>query len=384
MKILRTTSTFYPHVTGPAYQAYKISQGMERRGHSSPIVTTDVVPANEEPGYPPDMDENEDFPFDVIRRKPVSDSFYRSPPGAIYDYFNESPDVIHCHGYHNPIKDIFYLGNLLDSKPLVIHGHGSFSKEQDPTTQRDFQFRVYDKIWFRTVKRADAIVVSSEQERRDAISFGIDTKKIWTIPVGKEQSVYQSVPADKPNDTIRLLFVGRLAPRRNLELLINAVSELPGFDAELRIVGGEGTLSNASRDNYIERLKSRVDELEITDDVTFTGPKYGDALIREYRNAHMFVNPTHYENFGQANLEAAFAGLPLIATPTGVAIDLITEGETGYFFEDKSKLAKILSSVVKKPDRIEPMGEKIKSLAEEKYTWDRIFTDYLELYESLL
>lgn len=382
MKILRSTATFYPHVTGPAYQAYKISEGLEDRGHSSPIVTTSSVP--EDPGYPPDMDKNNSFPFRIIRRKPLfSFDQYRFPPQAIYDYFSESPDIIHCHGYQNAIKDVFYLGNLLNSKPFVIHGHGSFSKENDPTIERSLQFKLYDLLWSRTVTRADAIVVSSEQERKDAIEFGVPESKIWTIPVGKEPSVYTAVPRDPPENRLRVLFVGRLAPRRNVEMLINAVAQLED-GVELRIVGGEGSLSDSSREAYTDELQRRVDEHGISDRVVFTGPKYGDDLIKEYRSAHLFANPTHYENFGQANLEAAFAGLPLIATPTGVALDLISEGETGHLIEETDDLVELLSGFIDDIGELEGMGNNIARLAESEYTWDRIIDQYCQMYEQIL
>lgn len=384
MKILRTTATFYPHVTGPAYQAYKISEGLQERGHESPIVTTDVVPEGEEPGYPPEMEENDEFSFKVIRRKPLfSIDQYRLPPQAIYDVFSESPDIIHCHGYHNAIKDMFYLGNIVRSKPFVIHGHDSFSKDSDPTIERSWKFDLYDRLLYRTIEHADAIVVSSEQERKEANSFGIDDGKISVIPAGKDPEVFNSIPRDTPDDVLQILFVGRLAPRRNVELLIRAVAELDRKDVELRIVGGEGTLTTSANRNYTTKLKERVADLGIEDQVVFTGPKYGDGLIREYRSAHLFVNPTHYENFGQANLEAAFAGLPLIATPTGIALDLVDEAETGYLFDDQLMLVDLLANFSADDDDLSRMGKNISEKAEREYTWDSILDQYCKMYDQI-
>ena len=384
MKVLRSTATFYPHVTGPAYQAFKISEGLEQRGYSSPLVTTDVVPAEEEPGYPPEMDKGDGFPFRIIRRAPlVSIDQYRIPPRALFDYLTENPDIVHSHGYQNAIKDVFYVGNRIDSTPFVIHGHGSFSKKNDPTIERSLQFDLYNKLWFRTVEHADAIVASSEQEREDAVAFGIAPDKIWKIPVGKVPSVYESIPRHVSDEYLRLLFVGRLAPRRNVELLIDAVAALDRQDICLRIVGGEGTLSNSSRGGYIDELKQRVTTHDLDQRVTFTGPKYGDDLVREYRTSHLFVNPTHYENFGQANLEAAFAGLPLVATPTGVARDLITDSETGFIFEDRSQLVDKLLEIADDHERIQQMGQNISALAGREYTWDTIIDQYCSLYDQI-
>lgn len=382
--MLRSTPTFYPHVTGPAYQAYKISKGLEKRGHESPIVTTKFVPENEEPGHPPDMSKNEDFPFRIKRRQHIfSIDQYRFPPQALFDYFNESPDIVHCHSYHNPIKDVFSVGNLLDSVSFVIHGHGSFSKKRDPTIERSIQFKLYDKIWFRTIKQADAVVVSSEQERCDAVEFGVPENKLHVIPVGKDPEVYRSVSPNKPENQICLLFVGRLAPRRNLELLIEAIAELDRDDIILRIVGSESTLSQSSRGNYVTELKQLANDKDVSDVVQFTGPKYGEDLIQEYRNAHYFVNPSHYENFGQAVLEAAFAGLPVLSTPTGVALKLIEEGENGYYFDDVDEFTEKINILLSSNSRAE-MSSAISRKAMLEYSWDSIIDKYASLYEAII
>lgn len=111
MKVLRTTPTFYPHVIGPAYQAYKISEGLENQGHASPIIIANTVPENEEPGYPPEMEKGDEFPFRIIRRKPLSSiDQYRLPPQVIYDYLLEPFDIIHSHGYQNDIKRYVLFG----------------------------------------------------------------------------------------------------------------------------------------------------------------------------------------------------------------------------------------------------------------------------------
>jgi glycosyltransferase involved in cell wall biosynthesis len=306
-------------------------------------------------------------------------------PQVIFDYFHQSPDVVHCHGYRNALKDIFYLGNLVDSKPLVIHGHGTFlGGEHDPTTERSYQYELYDRVWSRTLDRADAVVVSSKQEFNEGIEFGINKNKLWTIPVGKEPDTFTSIPRNPPDDYFRILFVGRLAPRRNLEMLISSVAELKSYDIELRIVGGEGAVSNSSRSNYVDELKQLVAEENLEDMVTLTGPKYGRELISEYRSADVFANPTHYENFGQANLEAAFSGLPLLSTPTGVALDLIDEDETGYFFETTAGLSDILSSIISDKEQVNSMSENILLKARSGYSWEPIIDQYLELYEHVM
>lgn len=388
MRVLRTTGTFYPHVTGPTYQAYRISKGLTERGHASPIVTSDYTPASEMRGHPPDVDSVADIEIDV-RRYPTAFQFhqYRLAPTAAKEYFSSDFDIVHCHGYHSAMKDVFFICSRFRSKPFVVHAHGSFGKEKDPTISQDLHFKLYDLFGKLTVKYADAIVVSSSQEREEAIEFGIDPAKVHVIPVGKDPKVYTRIPREPPTETFRALFVGRLAPRRNVELLLESIGrvvEEGGRDIELRIVGGEDTLSAVSGGKYTETLTHKAQELGISDHVQFVGPAYGDDLVREFREAHVFMNASHYENFGQAILEAAFAGLPIISTPTGVASDIVVPGETGYLADDVESMTTALRRLSSDTEFADRLGQSAQQRAIEDFSWPELIDKYVELYESLL
>jgi len=384
MKILRTTATFYPHVTGPAYQAYRVSEGMENRGHESPIITTEVLPEGVNPGHPPGIEQGSDFAFDVIRRKPwISIDQYRLSPTVFQDGLLMNYDIIHGHGYHNALKDMLYSSNLIRRKPFVLHGHDSFSKSQDPTLSRSFQYRVYDKIWGRTASGADAIVASTEQERQEMIDFGIEGSKIAVIPVGKSPAVYS--PGNKrKDDKLSILFVGRLAPRRNVEMLVESVADTRTSALEVRIVGGEDTLTGSEDCNYLRKLERLSSKLDLNDKISFVGSKYGDELIDEYRRADVFVNPSHYENFGQTTLEAAFCGLPIVATSTGVAPDIIRSGGCGAVVASEEEMTAELNEYIENPNQAERDGQKAREHAVENYRWDAILDQYESLYTDLV
>jgi glycosyltransferase involved in cell wall biosynthesis len=384
MRILRATATFYPHVTGPAYQAYRISKGMMKRGHESPIVTSDALPPEEEPGYPPDMEPEAEFPFDIQRRRVLfSVDQYRFPPGVAVDSVRRQYDIVHAHSYRSAVKDILFLtAKLGKKKPFIIHAHGSIGNN-DPTVERTIQYKLYDRILGYTLLYADAVVVSSQQEHHEAREFGVPDEKIHVVPVGKDPDIYTQVPRSPPDDRFRMLFVGRLAPRRNVELLLRALTQLRNRPVEVRIVGGEGVVSKASRSGYFDELRGLCEELEINDKVTFTGVKYGDELVKEYRRAHAFVNPTHYENFGQATLEAAFAGLPIVATPTGVAPELVTEGETGFLVTSEDDLVASICRLIDEPELVESMSEQVQRVARRDYRWQAINDKYEQIYEEI-
>ena len=185
------------------------------------------------------------------------------------------------------------------------------------------------------------------------------------------------------NDTLQLLFVGRIARVRRIELLIQAVEKLttPFY---LTIVGGEEKTSSVTRSGYLKELKDLVQKLNLNSKINFTGRKTQEELKEYYRMADIFVYPSKYENFGQPLLEAGAHGLPIVATPVGVARDIIIDGETGYLTSNDPKAMSDHIHLLQDNNLRQQMGTQIKKLIREKFDWKNIMRQYIELYRSLL
>ncbi|MDE1045692.1 MAG: glycosyltransferase, partial [Nitrospinaceae bacterium] len=119
------------------------------------------------------------------------------------------------------------------------------------------------------------------------------------------------------NDILQLLFVGRIARVRRIELLIQAAEKLT-FPFHLTIAGGEEKTSSVTRSGYMKELKDLAQKLNLNNKISFAGRKTQEELKEYYRMADIFVYPSKYENFGQPLLEAGAHGLPIVATPVGV------------------------------------------------------------------
>jgi UDP-glucose:(heptosyl)LPS alpha-1,3-glucosyltransferase len=185
------------------------------------------------------------------------------------------------------------------------------------------------------------------------------------------------------NDIMKLLFVGRVARVRRIELLIQAAEKLT-FPFHLTIVGGEEKTSSVTRSGYIKELKDLVQKLNLNNKISFVGRKTQEELKEYYRMADIFVYPSKYENFGQPLLEAGAHGLPIVATPVGVARDIIIDGETGYLTSDDPKAMSDHIHLLQDNNLRQQMGTQIKKLIREKFDWVNIMSQYIGLYRSLL
>lgn len=219
--------------------------------------------------------------------------------------------------------------------------------------------------------------MSSKFEYEDALEFGISKEKLHIIPMGIRIDDTEKTP----NDTLQLLFVGRIARVRRIELLLQAVEKLT-LPFHLTIAGGEEKTSSVTRSGYLKELKDLTERLNLNSKVTFTGRKTQEDLESYYKMADIFLYPSKYENFGQPLIEAGAHGLPIVTTPVGVARDIVIDGETGYLTSDDPKAISEGIYLLRDSNLRRQMGSQIKNLIREKFNWENIMNQYLALYNS--
>ncbi len=102
MNIVRTIESFFPHVSGPANQAFEISSRLEARGIASPVVTTT---GDVDPHRP----RRETFGRVSVTRLPIRGSVmrYRLTPGL--GAHLRRADLIHSHNYRNYQTDFSFF-----------------------------------------------------------------------------------------------------------------------------------------------------------------------------------------------------------------------------------------------------------------------------------
>jgi glycosyltransferase involved in cell wall biosynthesis len=242
-------------------------------------------------------------------------------------------------------------------------------------------YHFYDAVTLKTAaKRAQAIIVSSKFEYEDALEFGIEKKRTHIIPMGIDVEEFEKKPS--VSEELKILFVGRIARVRRIELLLQAVSRL-NFPFHLTLVGGEEKTSSVTRMGYLNELQQLTKQLNLENKVTFVGKKPSQELKIFYQSADIFVYPSLYENFAQPLLEAAAYGLPLISTSVGIARDIIIEGETGYQISGKpDEIKERIESLKDSKLRLQ-MGKQIQNEVKNRFDWSSIMDQYMNLYGSL-
>lgn len=138
-------------------------------------------------------------------------------------------------------------------------------------------------------------------------SFRIETPKRIVAGQGVDTAVF--TPAvDVHDGPPVLLVVGRISPIKNLELAINALSEVRsrGLDVRLRIVGAVGTEQDRP---YLESIAKMIEDRDLTNVVTLVGGKDSAGVLDELRSSDVFLHTSKTNSADKTAVEAMAVGL---------------------------------------------------------------------------
>jgi phosphatidylinositol alpha 1,6-mannosyltransferase len=192
---------------------------------------------------------------------------------------------------------------------------------------------------------------------------GVDTARFH--PDHRSAAWREGIGA-RPEDRV-LLYVGRLAPEKRVDLLADALLGLP--NVRLVIVGDGPARSD---------LERRMADLP----VHFTGYLRGDDLATAYASANAFVFPSPTETFGQVVQEAMSSGLPVVGARSGGTLDLVRPGVNGLLFDPGSAadLHAQLDRLLADAPTLATMGRRGRALAETR-SWPVLLDELLGYYD---
>jgi D-inositol-3-phosphate glycosyltransferase len=210
----------------------------------------------------------------------------------------------------------------------------------------------------RLLASAERLVAASVAERAYlARHAGVDPSRIAVVPCGVDTELFMPGEPETARAALGLgpdplvLYVGRLAPIKGLETLLDAIALLArrGRRARLIIVGGE---ADEPRDGHEADLHARIATQGLGDLVGFVGPQRQETLRSYYVAADVTVLPSHYESFGMVALEAMACGSPIVASRVGGLTTTVRDGVTGFLVPegDVGALADRLETLLGDPD----------------------------------
>jgi glycosyltransferase involved in cell wall biosynthesis len=129
-----------------------------------------------------------------------------------------------------------------------------------------------------------------------------------------------------------LLFLGRIHPKKGVDLLIEAFAVVASADPSLQLV-----IAGPDQVGWQEALERQAEALGIGDRISWPGMLRGDLKWGAFHAAELFCLPSHQENFGIAVAEALACGLPVaIGEPVNISGE-VAEAKAGLVHADTSE-----------------------------------------------
>lgn len=293
---------------------------------------------------------------------------------ACYLTATRKPNLIHAHWIF-PIGFIAVIVGKVFRIPVIITAHGGDAF----ALQGSFLSKI--KRW--TINNCDKWT-SNTKATSKAIGENLLASEI--IPMGIDHLKFRSgKPFKRKNDTFVLLFVGRLVEKKGVNYLIKAFSLLPDDlknKTKLWIIG-DGTERQS--------LEALVASLNLSKSIIFLGRLPNSELPDYYATADIFIAPSIVDSSGDTEgqgvilLEAMASGVAVISTKTGGISEVIIDSKTGLLVEPKcpEELNTAIQNLLT-DNKLRHNIAKTAQNSAEKYDWNRIGQQFLDLYTRVL
>lgn len=238
--------------------------------------------------------------------------------------------------------------------------------------------------------QADAVIVISDEVEQLLRAGGLSPACFARIPNAVDTEKFRPATASERDDLRRrlglpldrtvLLYAGRLSRAKGVPLLVEAAPELIARHPDLCIIiVGTG---KGSFDDCETELADAIRSHSLGEDVHMLGPT--DRVHDYMRAADIALFPSHYEGFGVGLIEALAAGVPVVATPVGIAKELVQDAKTGFVFSPGNRrgLVAAIEAALATRSGWTDLGRRERQ-AVEPYALEHIVSQYESLCRSL-
>ena len=289
----------------------------------------------------------------------------------LFDVLKDNLDLMHFTYFSFPVLyPKKYISTVHDTTPLNYKTGKASTKS---TFIYNFKHSIFKKMFYKQVSKSLIIITPTESVKKQIIKLvkDVDPKKIQPIYEGiTREYLISSRNANKSASKINyFLYVGTFYPHKNVENLIKAYSKIK-TDIKLYLVGPD--------DFFSKRIENLISSLKLQNKIKIFKKVSQNGLPEFYKKASALVHPSLSEGFGLPIVEAAYFGIPIIASKIDVFQEILENNYIGF-----------------DPNNIDDIKEKIEFFIRErpkfeyknflkKYSFEKMTIKTLELYRKIL
>lgn len=367
MRIVHVVRQFPPGIGGLEEVVAQLSEQQAKAGHDLRVITLDRIFTDRDT---PLVRRDTWMGAEVVRIPWRGSTRYPLAP-SVLSHIRDA-DVVHVHAV-DFFFDFLAVTKPLHGRPLVATTHGGIFHTQDQAKLK--------RLWFSTLTRAsarayDALVACSvpDFEMFQAISPGNLSLIENGVDIGKFADRASAAPVQ------RLVAIGRFSRNKRLDLLLDAFAELARRDGAWRldIVGAESDWTAA-------RLAQEISARGLAERVTVHVRPSNAATAQILGRASLFVSASEHEGFGLSLIEAASAGLAVVAEGNA-AFKAFAANCPDISLTSFADPARAADAIVAAHARLvaEPEALRARMMAStQPYAWPGVAQRYLQVYERV-
>lgn len=285
---------------------------------------------------------------------------------------NNKIDLLHIHGVWMYPQYATAKYALKNNIPYIITCHGML--EPWLWTKGKFKKEQYFKhVVYKYFERANYLHAITPLEANE-LSKLFPKSKIKTIPNLISLNNFTGKSSNF-NDKY-ILYLGRLDEKKGIDILINVFAKLNDKQIRLKIAGGFN--------DYKNELTKLAKDLNILERIDFLGLVKGLEKEKLYKEAFVFVAPSHSEVIGMVNLEAAKYHTPVITTyQTGLLKEWNNNGGVLINLSKNNLYSELSKAVNWSIEERNLRGQNLRGFIEKEYSWNTKIKDWIHFYKTI-
>jgi glycosyltransferase involved in cell wall biosynthesis len=348
LTILIAADTYPPHINGAAQFSYRLAKGMTGRGHNVNVLACRADNGASFTEFRSEATVHRLRSHGVFTHEYFRICFPWEIKKEISLLFDRvKPDVVHIQSHYMIGEHVLYEAV---KRGIRIVATNHFMPENlnpflpFPQWFKDIIGKISWKDMGKVMGQADVVTTPTPLAAK-AMHQHAFLRKVLPLSNGIDAAAYELKPDEviEPNANPTVVFVGRLAEEKHVDVLINAVAKTPAeLNVHLEVVGG-GEVRQA--------LEAQAKRLGLDDRVKFLGLASDEKLRETYIKADLFCMPGTAELQSLVTLEAMSASTPVLLADAMALPHLVRDGENGYLFtpNDSDDLAAKITRILQLP-----------------------------------
>ena len=376
----------HPEAGGPPVVVDRFCRELTSLGHSVSVVTTDALcPIGDCDWTKPFEQQYEFTALPALRRKAFG---YSRQLKSLLETRVAEFDLVHVHNLWSYMNIAAGYACLKRNVPFVVSTHGML--DPNSLSRKSWKKKWYGRlIEFPQLRRANGMIYTHDEEKALANSSCPGLPTGYVVPLGADELPRQGIDAAKDEllkkypvfrNKKLVLFLGRIHPKKGLDLLIPAMAILSQNLPAAHLV-----LAGPVDEGYRIKVDRMIKEHQLEERITFTGPVYETQKWGMLSLADLFVLPSYQENFAITVVEALRTGLPVVLSEhVNIWHDLVAASSGVKCELNPANIACKLEEVLTDEALHQRLSSNGPALVEREFTWQVAGKKLVESYQQVL